>query len=541
MNRGPGYFIAAPLLLGIACGPGYITGPERDGGQGSADASAAVDASQSRDSGWDVRDAGGDGGEDASFGRDAGGGGATDGGATDAGGWSAIQTCPAMSGAPPGTPPLPSPEQVAYQRLELTAFIHLGMATFDGTEQGNLAVDVPSLFNPTNLDADTVAGWVSQLKAAGFRQAMLTAKHSTGFCIWPSSYTDYSIKSSPWMGGQGDVMKLFTQAMHAANMRVGLYLAPWDQKFPSSSPDYETYYKNQLTELLTNYGPFYELELDGFNAPTSNVNWKSIFALAKQLQPDILVWAGPEISKTGALPDLQWIGNENGRAARTTSSLDLSNCGGQDAWCPYECNVSDRMPNWFWHPNQQPMSLASMQSIYFTTVGMNSTIVFNVPPATTGQFDPADSTLLQQFGEWYAGLYKSNLLKAQPATADSTWASSGFDAAKAVDDDVCTYWAAASGQTSARLEVTPASPITAKLISIREAIELGQQVKQYHVEVKQNGSWNRAPTDASGAKIQGTVIGQRQLWQLNPSTVQAVALVIDSAKDAPAIAELSVY
>ena len=450
------------------------------------------------------------------------------------------QICPTLSGGPTGLAPLASPSQLAYQRTELTAFIHFGMATFDGTEQGNMSVDQPSLFNPTSLDATTVAQWVSALKAAGIGQAMLVAKHSTGFCLWPTATTSFSVKSSPWMDGQGDVVKLFTDAMHAAGLKVAFYLAPWDQSYPSSKADYEAFFKAQLTELLTNYGPVHEIEFDGFNAPTSNVDWTSVFALARQLQPDILVWAGPEIVNTGAVPNLQWIGNEGGMASRTTSSLDTRNCGNGNTWCPYECNTSDRTPNWFWHPNQSTMSLGSLQSVYFNSVGMNCTLIFNVPPTTTGQFDPADVDLLQQFGTWYSTLYQTNLLKGQPVNADSTWASAGFDAGKAVDGDVCTYWAAAGGTTAGRLEVAPASPVTFNVLSIREPIELGERVTQYHVEIKQNGAWNPTPLTTSGAKIQGTVIGQRQLWQLNSTTAEAIALVIDSAKDVPAIAEFSV-
>ena len=125
--------------------------------------------------------------------------------------------------------------------------------------------------------------------------------------------------------------------------------------------------------------------------------------------------------------------------------------------------------------------------------------------------------------------------------SSSTWTSAGFEASKGVDDDVCTFWAAASGKTTARLEVTPASPITFQLISIREPIELGERSTGYHVEIKRNGTWNTAPTDASGAQIQGTVIGERQLWQLNSTSADAIALVIDSARDVPAIAEFNVY
>jgi len=426
-------------------------------------------------------------------------------------------------------------QQLAYQRSELTAYLHFGLQTFDGTEYGD-ASDAPSLFNPTDMNATQ---WVNTLKASGFRQAALFAKHSTGFCLWPSAYTDYSVKNSPWKNGQGDVVKEFTDAMHAAGMRVALALSPWDVHYPSSSASYETYFRNQLTELLTEYGPVYEILLEGYNAPRS-LDWSGIVQLAHQLQPDVLVWTGPEIATAGV--DLRWIGNQTGQSSRSTSNVGaVPNGGPASVWYPAEAPVSDRTPNWFWHQNDTVMSVASLQSIYFASVGMNATLSLNVPPATSGQLDSADVSLLQQFGTWYASLYQTNLVRGQPANADSTWASPGFDAAMAVDDDLGTTWVAASGRTSARLEVTPASAITFKVISIREPIELGERTTGYHLELKQNGTWNTSPTDASGAAIEGTVIGQRQLWQLGSTTAEAIALVIDSARGAPAIAEFSVY
>jgi alpha-L-fucosidase len=421
----------------------------------------------------------------------------------------------------------------------MTSFIHYGLATYDGLEQCSPS-DSPSIFNPTKLDADSVAEWVTTLKNAGFRQAMLVTKHSCGFALWPSQHTTYSVKSSPWQGGKGDVLQLFADAMKSNDMQIAWYLSPWDTKYSSSKSDYETYFKNQLTELFSYAAP-YELEFDGFNAPTSTVNWKNVFAFIKQSQPNTLIWAGPEIVKTGATPDVQWIGNENGMGSRSTSSLDTANCGGGSNWCPYECNTSSHRPEWFWHPNSSPMALADMQKVYFQTVGMNCTLNFNVPPSQTGEFDPKDVALLQQFGDWYKGLYKSNLVAGASVAADSTWSSAGFEASKAVDDDLCTYWAAGSGKTQATITVTFGAATTVNLFSIREALELGERVKKYHVEIQQNGSWVTSPTDKAGTKIQGTVIGNRQLWQLNAVKVDALRLVIDSAKDAPAIAELSVY
>jgi len=472
----------------------------------------------------------------------SGTGGVAAGGSTSVagtGGTVVGQVCPSLPGAPAASQPLPSPAQISYQRTEMTSFIHYGLATYDGLEQCSPS-DSPSLFNPSKLDETSVGQWVTALKGAGFRQSMLVTKHSCGFTLWPSQYTSYSVKSAPWQGGKGDAVKLFTDAMKASGMRVALYLSPWDTKYTSGKSDYETYFKNQLTELFSYASP-YELEFDGFNAPTSNVNWKDVFSFIKQAQPNTLIWAGPEIVKTGANPDVQWIGNENGMGSRTTSSVDTSNCGGGNNWCPWECNTSSHRPEWFWHPNSSTMAVSDMQKVYFQTVGMNCTLNFNVPPSQTGELDPKDLTLLQQFGTWYDGLYKTNLLKGQPATADSTWSSAGFEASQAVDDEVCSYWAAGSGKTTGALTVTPASSVTVNLISIREAIELGERVKKYHVEIMQNGSWVTSPTDKSGTKIQGTVIGNRQLWQLGGTKVEAIKLVIDSAKDAPTIAEFAAY
>jgi alpha-L-fucosidase len=488
--------------------------------------------------------AGGRSGGAASGGSGSGGatgsGGVTgSGGATSTGGTAGIQSCPSLPGAPTGTAPLPTAAQLAYQRMEMNAFLHYGLATYDGSEQGSPS-DSPSIFNPSNLNATTVGKWVTSLKEAGFRQALLVAKHSVGFALWPSKYTDYSVKASPWMNGQGDVVKLFSDAMYANDMRPGYYLAPWDQKYPSTKSDYETYLKNQAAELL-GYGPAYEIWFDGANSSQySGVNWKTVFQAIHQAQPNLLIWAGPEMGQAGAIPDLQWIGSETGFAKRSTSSLDTTNCGGTKTWCPYECDVSSHA-SWFWHSDSDIISVAHMQDVYFQSIGMNCTLLFNVPPSKTGEFSPADLSLLQQFAQWYAALYKTNLAKGQSVTADSTWATAGFEASKAVDDDICTYWAAASGKTSGRLEVTLPASTTANLISIREAIELGERVTKYHVEVQQNGTWNTAPTDKSGNKIQGTVIGNRQLWQLSGTAAQAVRLVVDSAKDSPAIAEFSVY
>ena len=383
---------------GVGTG-GAGTGGTGTGGTGTGGTGTGGTGTGGTNTGGIVGTGGGAGGVAATGGASAGGhagssasGGASGGtvGTGGAGGGGAgqpgiqpdgsfVTTCPNLfqsnTGGPPAVTPVPSPEQASYQHTELTAFIHFSLATFDGTEQGNTA-DKATVFAPTNLTQDTVNAWVSSLKAAGFRQAMLTTKHSIGFCLWPSKSTNncnqYSVAQSSWMNGGGDVVKMWTDAMHANDMRVAMYLAPWDQHFPSSKTGYQDYLENQMTELLTNYGPVYEIEFDGFNAPGSNgtpatVDWSHVFKLARQLQPHILIWAGPEVAHMAAaaspptFPDLQWIGNENGMASRTTSSLNLSNCAtlangtlvATNLWCAWETNVSDRQTE------RRPLVLAS--------------------------------------------------------------------------------------------------------------------------------------------------------------------------------------
>jgi alpha-L-fucosidase len=463
-------------------------------------------------------------------------GGAAGAGSGDAGSASDLQGCPRVVGSPAGVGPLPAPAQVAYQRTELTAFLHLGLETFDGTEFGDTATDTAALFDPESLDASQ---WIGAFKEAGFGQAMLVVKHNTGFCLWPSACTDYSVKNSPWKNGQGDVVEEFVDAARTAGMGVGFYLSPWDEHYPSSDSGYEAYFKNQLTELLTQYGPIDEIQMVGTNAPTS-LDWAGITELAKELQPDVMVMLGPELATDGA--DIRYVGNQSGQPNRSQTSVgDIPRGGPSNAWYPSEAPVSDRIPEWFWHPNGTVMSLESLQTVYFNTVGMNSTLLFNVPPATSGKLDAPDVDLLTRFGAWHDSLFRNNLLRGEPVTSDSTWGHAGFDAAKALDDDICSYWAAAEGKTSARLEVTPTSAVTFTVISIREPIELGERVTAYHVEVEHDGTWDKTPTDASGAIISGTTMGQRQLWQLSATTADAIALVIDSAKAPPAIAEFAVY
>ena len=298
VNRAGNASVAAWLLFGIACAPACS----------SAEPGAPQEASPSEDGGWGPTDARSDREERPERARR----------------WrqrrskrrrrrSPFETCPARPGAPAGTSPSPDPQQLAYQRLELTAFISPRHGDVRRYGTRGHAAGRPVAVQSDQPRREHRGGLGERAQGAGFRQAMLTAKHSTGFCLWPIEVHRLLRQEQPLDEWPGGCVSRPLRRRHARRGDEGRsLLGPLGPEVPSSSPDYETYYKNQLTELVTNYGPFYELELDGFNAPTSNVNRRSIFQTAKQLTPDMLIWSGPEISNAGGDPGPAVDRNRNG-------------------------------------------------------------------------------------------------------------------------------------------------------------------------------------------------------------------------------------
>lgn len=422
----------------------------------------------------------------------------------------------------PAVKPLPTAEQAAWQRRELTAFFHFGMNTFTDVEWGTGA-DSPTLFNPTSLDA---AQWVSVVKKAGFRQAILVAKHHDGFCLWPSKFTEYSVKNSPWKGGKGDLVAEFTQAAHAAGLKTGLYLSPWDRHeatFGTSA--YNAYFRNQLTELLSNYGEIDELWFDGAGSDQQTYDWESFYGLSHQLQPHAL------LAITG--PDIRWVGNEAGIAPAGETSVQQVD--GNPVWYPAESDVSIR-PGWFYHSAEDSSlkSLDQLLDIYFKSVGRNATLLLNVPPDRRGLIAGADITRLTEFSSALSEIFQQNFAVGGVASADTVFQKApAFAPGLALDEQLSTYWAAAAGATRGRLEIDLGAQRQFNWVSLREPIELGERATAFHLEVERSGSWETIAT--------GTVIGQRNLLGFPMVTAQKMALVIDQARGTPAIAELGVY
>ncbi|HEX3697603.1 MAG TPA: alpha-L-fucosidase [Polyangia bacterium] len=431
--------------------------------------------------------------------------------------------------------PLPSAAQLAWQTQELTAFLHFGVDTFSGKEQGD-GTDSPAIFNPTALDAGQ---WMTTLRTAGFRQAMLTAKHHDGFCLWPTKCTPYSVTASPWMGGQGDVVGQFVQAAHEANIRVGLALSPNDRHETSlGTLDYQAVFNCQLTELLSNYGTIDEIWLWDDNGTPASFNFAAVHDLVRRLQPDTLVDVGNVTASVGA--DLRSVGTalptpDAGAPDQTSVKPEPGNTTGMLAWYPAEAVYGIR-PGWFWHAAEdtQLKSLGQLIDVYYNSVGRNSVLLLNVPPNTQGVLAAPDVAELTQFGADIRDIYRQNLAAARPAVADSVFKGVPVHAAAlAVDGSPDTYWAAGQGTTSARLEIDLGGPQTFNVVNIQEPIALGERTTAYHVEVSTDGPW---VTIASG-----TSIGERNLLRVGTITASSVALVITQARGAPAIAEFGVY
>jgi len=205
-------------------------------------------------------------------------------------------------------------------------------------------------------------------------------------------------------------------------------------------------------------------------------------------------------------------------------------------WFPSESDVSIR-PGWFYHPSEDTAlkSLSALTDIFFNTVGRNSVLILNIPPNTSGVLAAPDVARVGQLGAALKGLFATNLAAGRTATADSMLAA-GYEPARALDGNLDTFWAAAPGTTSGRLEIDLGATRTIAIVDVSEPIAFGERAKKYHVEVQGVGAttWTTVAT--------GTVIGERNLIRLTAAaSARKLALVIEQAAGAPAIAELGVY
>lgn len=455
---------------------------------------------------------------------------------------------------PPG-PVVPSARQVEYQQMEMIGFLHFSLNTFTDREWG-YGDEPPALFDPTALDAEQ---WARVARDAGMKQLILTAKHHDGFCLWPSRYTEYSIKNSPYKNGRGDIVREFTDACRKYGLRVGLYLSPWDRNHPGyGKPEYIGYYRNQLRELLTGYGEISEIWFDGANGGSgcygganeerwidkkTYYDWDSTIRLVKGLQPGILIFSD-------AGPDIRWVGNEHGHAGETFwSTIDRDKLGigyadqaylntgdplGKN-WITGECDVSIR-PGWFYHALQDSLvkSPEELADIYYKSVGRNGVLLLNIPPDKRGLIHENDIKALKGFREILDRTFENNLAMHADCEADNVRMNHAkFAPGHLTDGNPDTYWAADDGVTAAILTIGFPSAVTFKNILLREPIRFGQRISRFEAQVLENGEWKTI--------FNGTTIGYKRLIALEPVTTAAIRILIRDSISPPAVSEIAVY
>ena len=428
---------------------------------------------------------------------------------------------------------VPTPQQLEWQQMELTAFLHFGINTFTGREWGD-GKENPALFNPTDFDAEQ---WVRSLKEAGFKMAILTAKHHDGFCLWPTKTTGHSVAASPWKDGKGDVVRELRDACDKYGIKFGVYLSPWDRNAScyGDSPKYNEFFIEQLTELLTNYGEVHEVWFDGANGEGPNgkkqeYDWTAILSTIRRLQPRAVTAIMGD--------DVRWVGNERGLGRETEWSATVltpgtyarceeqnkalgvkatsKDLGGRDMlvnakelfWYPSEVDVSIR-PGWFYHQQEdnQVKSLKHLTDIYFKSVGYNSVLLLNIPPDQRGRISDADVNRLKEFADYRKEIFADNRVKG------------GLKA-----------WTARPGDTRV-YQLKPKSEIN--VVMLREDISKGQRMEAFTVEALTADGWKEI--------AKGTTVGYKRLIRIPAVEARQLRVKVDACRLAANISEVAAY
>ncbi len=441
--------------------------------------------------------------------------------------------------------PTPSSRQLAWHALEFYGFLHFTVNTFTGLEWG-YGDESPSLFNPTAFDASQI---VSTAAGGGMAGLILTCKHHDGFCLWPSRFTEHSVKHSPWKNGRGDVVREISEACRAQGLKFGVYLSPWDRNHPEyGRPAYIEYYRNQLRELLTDYGPLFEVWFDGANGgdgyyggsretrqidPCAYYEWETTWSLVRELQPEACIFSD-------AGPDVRWVGNEHGlagdpcwctldreRFAPGQSDAAALNSGqrGGAHWVPAECDVSIR-PGWFYHSEEdaQMRSPENLLDLYFQSVGRGASLLLNLPPDRRGQIHAADAAALRGFRERRERIFARNLAAGAQCSPRM---------ALLLDGRRDTFWQPEGGDQLSELILEFPAPVTFNVAGLREHLPLGQRVERFALDVDRHGYWQ----EWAGA----TAIGNRRLLCGKTVTTARLRLRILEAAAIPALSELSIH
>jgi alpha-L-fucosidase len=437
--------------------------------------------------------------------------------------------------------------------MEYYMFVHFTVNTFTDKEWGYGDEKEP-VFAPSALDCRQ---WAKVAKDAGMKGIIITAKHHDGFCLWPSKYTEHSVKNSPWRDGKGDVLRELRSACDEYGLKMGIYLSPWDRNSAVySTPEYLVYYRNQLRELLTEYGNIFEIWFDGANGgdgyyggarETRHIDnktyydWPNTHKIVRELQPEAVMFSD-------AGPDIRWVGNESGRGSLTNWCLlnrDEIYPGGNFAgilgeghengkyWVPAEVDVSIR-PGWFWHASQDSLvrSPENLMDLYYSSVGRNSNLLLNVPPDKRGLLNENDVRSLIAFRELREKEFGTEIAGGKKVKASVTRGKE-YSASNVNDGDTRTYWAAKDNITNAELTINLGDEAEVNRIMIQEFIKLGQRVQEYKVEALVKEKW--VPV------IEGTTIGYKVIRKFPAVKTAEIKVTISKAKACPLISNIELF
>lgn len=450
---------------------------------------------------------------------------------------------------------LPSERQLDWHELEFYMFVHFNINTFTDMEWGSGA-ESPDIFNPSDLDC---MQWAKIAKEAGMKGIIITAKHHDGFCLWPSKYSEHTVKNSPWKNGKGDVIQELREACDAYGLKMGIYYSPWDRNHADyGSEKYITYFHNQLTELLTQYGDIFEVWFDGANGgdgyygganETRKVdrktyyNFPEIWNLVRRLQPNAVMF-----SDGG--PDVRWIGNEHGTAGRTnwsTLNRDLVWPGWPYAeqlpsghkrgshWVAGEVDVSIR-PGWYYHASEDHKvhSLPRLLDIYYESIGRNASFLLNIPVDRRGKVHEKDSMQLMALSNQLKKDFANNLLEGSNATSSTVRLNSPtFSADKTIDGDPQTYWATDDFTRSGSITYDLGSPQYFNRFLVQEYIALGQRIDSFTVDIKQGDQWINIAKEST--------IGYKRILRFNDVEARWIRLNIISTLAPPTISNVEIY
>lgn len=445
--------------------------------------------------------------------------------------------------------PIPSDRQKIWQEMEYYAFIHFNMNTFTNKEWG-YGDESPSTFNPTNLDTDQ---WAEVIKNSGMKGIIITAKHHDGFALWPSNYTSHSVKNSPWKNGEGDLIKDLEKSCRKFGLKLGIYLSPWDRNHPDyGTKKYISYFRNQLTELLTNYGEIFEVWFDGANGGSgfyggtneirkvdkkTYYDWENTHKIIRELQPNAVIFSD-------AGPDIRWVGNEKGYANKTTWSNIYKDSvyggmpdyykfsSGQENgshFIPTETDVSIR-PGWYYHPEEDDKvkSLEKLIDIYFNSVGLNSSLLLNIPVDTRGLIHENDTKRLYELNNYIRNTFSNNFLMESKMYFNDT----SHPINKLIDNKISTMCPFKTKLNNV-IEISLNENKIVDIFKISENINLGQRVKKFRLEALVDDNWLTIE--------EGATIGSKRLIKFDPIEIKKLKFTIIDSKDIPMISEIGIY